>query len=132
MSNAAWKEWLGRLRHDLVKPAGWRARDLRDLGAPPDGADRAALRRGLLDLRDGEGNPATATGVWRALREEIEDEAGPDERDALDTFEAVVRAAEETARAADDSPEAGARIAACALALDPAFEALSRALLSCP
>lgn len=130
MADAAeWKRWLGRVRHDLVKPAGWRARDLRDTGAPPDATDRAALRRGLLDLRDAEGNAATASGVWRALREEIEAEAGGPQRAALDAFESIVRDAEEAARAVDETVESGARAVASALALDPAFEALTRALV---
>src|SRR5690242_568347 len=103
MTAAERKRWLGRLKHDLVKPIVWLARDLVDVPIDeldrPDG--RARVREALraaLALRDREGNPATPSEVWRAYREEIEPALALPERGALDMFERVVAQAQEAAR----------------------------------
>jgi hypothetical protein len=116
--------WLARLRHDLVKRALIPARDLCDLGpaaAPVRPADVEALRRGLLALVDEEGRPATASALWRALRDEAEGAPAA----ALDDFERAVLAAEAAARALP--ADLGGAVAA-ALALAPAFDDLKSAL----
>ena len=58
--------WLKALQHDLVKRAVWPARDLRDCG----GRDLTALRCGLFDLIDKDGDPVTAQDLWERLREQ--------------------------------------------------------------
>jgi hypothetical protein len=62
--------WLSRLRHDLVKRAVWAARDVRDASREPLAADLAQLRRGLFDLRDGEGRTVDAAALWERFRAE--------------------------------------------------------------
>jgi hypothetical protein len=116
--------WLARLRHDLVKQALWRARDLRDLDGEPGDADLAALRRGLLDLRDLDGKPASALEVWRAFRAEVE---APERRAPLDAFERAVAEAEHAVRALD-GPHALPAALAKVLHLEGALATLARAL----
>jgi hypothetical protein len=111
-------DWLARLKHDLVKRAVWLARDLRDAGGAIRPADRAALRRNLIELPDEEGRPVAATALWRVFREESTAPAA-----ALDAFGAAVEQAEAAALDADDHP---AEAIDAALALEPAFEALAR------
>jgi hypothetical protein len=115
------RRWLARLRHDLVKRALVPARDLRELGPGATAADVAALARGLLALVDDEGRPISACALWRALRAEIADAPAG----ALDDFQRAVDEAEAAARALP--AHAGAAVDA-ALALEPAFERLARAL----
>jgi hypothetical protein len=62
------KAWLGRLRHDLVKPLVWPARDLLDLGRPLQPTDLAELERSLTRLIDQAGTPVTLTALWHQLR----------------------------------------------------------------
>src|SRR5438128_2279854 len=121
-------DWLGRVRHDLVKHALWRARDLRETGAAATAEDVAALRRGVLEMVDAVGRAATASQVWRALRREFEEEAGGSGA-ALDAFERAVVEAEEAARATGD-PAGLERAIEAVLAIDPAFVQLSHALKS--
>src|SRR4051812_1660541 len=122
-------DWLGRVRHDLVKPACWRARDLRDAGGAATESDVIALRRGLLELVDADGERATARAVWRAFRDELEaTSVDALAIDALDRFERAVVAAEERARSSTRASEIGAavdRVVEAVLALDAAFQQLS-------
>lgn len=123
--------WLARLRHDLLKPALWCVRDLRDSGrldgaTPLDAADRRALRRSLLELHDSEGRRVPATGLWRELRADSDAAARP-----LDAFEAAVTAAEAAAVAdlAQGSQEAVGRpspLLAAVLRLESAFLLLAQ------
>lgn len=116
------RRWLAQVRHDLIKHAAWRARDLlalRDLGAAATAADLEALRRGVLDLPDEEGAPVGALARWRQLRGDAPE--GADEA-ALGDFEAAVAAAEVAVRGGD-----GEALAAV-LALEDAFTALARRL----
>lgn len=115
--------WLARVRHDLLKPAVWRARDLRELGTTPGDDDRAALRRGLLELRDDEGRPVTASELWRLLRREVERDLAERRGGALADFG---RAVDEAEAAVQNLPVAKAL--AAVLRLEPAFAALARAL----
>lgn len=123
--------WLARLRHDLLKPALWCVRDLRDSGrlddaAPLDAADRRALRRSLLELYDGEGRRVTATVLWRELRADSDAAAA-----ALDAFETAVATAEAAAVAdlAAGDRDAGSRpslLLAAVLRLESAFLLLAQ------
>lgn len=123
--------WLSRLRHDLLKPALWCVRDLRDSGrlddaAPLDAADRRALRRSLLELYDSEGRRVTAVVLWRELRADSDAAAA-----TLDAFETAVVAAEAAAvaDAAAGSPEAVRRpsaLLAAVLHLESAFLLLAQ------
>ncbi len=63
---AAWKDWLRRVRHDLVKRLVWPARDRLD---DPVGGQAQAGEL-LAALIDEEGNPASAEAVWAGLRED--------------------------------------------------------------
>ena len=124
------RRWLLRLRHDLVKQAAWRARDLRDLGVAPSAEDAAALRRGVLELRDLDGREATATAVWRQHREELEALPGAASlaKEPLDAFAAVVAALEKTALATGRTPEGAGILMRAVLPLEAAFDELARAL----
>jgi hypothetical protein len=55
------KEWLARVRHDLVKRLVWPARDRRDMGGVPAPGELAP------DLIDDEGQAITAAALWSAL-----------------------------------------------------------------
>jgi hypothetical protein len=99
--------WLARVRHDLVKRLVWPARDRRDLGGAPGPGELVAT------LIDDEGAPTTAPALWAALRGE-----GPDGA-AIDAFEVALGAALAAAEAGDLDG---------ALALEPAFDRLARAL----
>jgi hypothetical protein len=117
--------WLRDLRHDLLKHALWYARDLRDAGGPPTPADVRALRRAVLELRDGEGAQVSALGLWRTLRPEAEADGVPAGR--LDAFEAAVRTAEQAIRALGDraAPEEILQAVDQLLALEGAFQELA-------
>ena len=106
--------WLKRLRHDLVKRAVWPARDLRDSG----GRDLTALRCGLMDLIDADGDPITAQDLWERLR----DDAPPGSSKATAQFGQALQAAV----AALDRPWPAPMDAI--LALEGAFAALARAV----
>jgi len=112
--------WLRRLRHDLLKPALWVARDLREVGRAPTPADREALRQSLLDLRDERGAPVTAPVLWAALRASAPADLPPA---ALDRFERVLLAAV----TAVEGPAAPAALTAV-LRLEPAFDELAQLL----
>ena len=104
------REWLARLRHDLVKRLVWPARDRRDLGGAPAPGELSAA------LVDEEGRPTTARELWAAL--------AADAPSALDTaaFAAALTRALDAARAGD---------VAGVLALEAAFDhlaALARSL----
>ena len=58
------REWLARLRHDLVKRLVWPARDRRDMGGAPAPGELSVA------LIDDEGRPATARQLWAALAAE--------------------------------------------------------------
>lgn len=113
------QRWLARLRHDLVKPVAWIARDLVASGgaAAPDAL--ALLRRTAVSLRDDVGCTVDLVALWRTLRTEAP--AAP--RAALDAFEARVVAA--AATAAGDDPSAAL---VAALAVETAFGELEHAL----
>jgi hypothetical protein len=116
--------WLSRLRHDLVKPAVWPARDLRDAAREPAAGDLLRLRDALLDLRDGEGQALTASALWQRMRAEAP--ALP--AAALDAFGEAVAGAE---RAVSDLPAHQQRWRAAldaVLRLVPAFANLARSL----
>ena len=104
---------LQALRHDLVKRAVWPARDLRDLG----GRDVAALRRGLTQLTDAEGAPATAQALFARMRT-----GSPCPPAACDAFAAALRQAESALDAPWPAP------LDAVLALEDAFLALARSL----
>lgn len=112
--------WLRRLRHDLLKPALWAARDLQEAGGRLTPADRAALRHGLTDLCDHDGAPVTAPALFAKLRADAP--AGLP-APALDAFGRAVAAAV----AAVDRGAAPEALAAV-LSLEPAFETLARLL----
>ena len=105
--------WLEALRHDLVKRAVWPARDLRDAG----GRDLRALRRGLMDLSDAGGAPATAAELFARMRAD-----SPCPPAACDAFAGALQ----RAMAALDSPWPAPLEAV--LALDDAFAELVRSL----
>ena len=105
--------WLAALRHDLVKRAGWPARDLRDTG----GRDVAALRRGLLELVDAEGAPTTADALFARMRAD-----SPCPAAACDAFAAALAAA------VSALSEPWPRPLQAVLALEDAFAALARSL----
>lgn len=119
--------WLSRLRHDLLKYALWRARDLRDLGRPARPEELRALGRGLLDLRDGEGRSVTALGLWRGLLAEAPPEIAC-QHAALGAFEEAVRRAEGAARGLAEGSQDPAAVLDAALALAGAFAELARQL----
>ena len=106
--------WLKALRHDLVKRAVWPARDLRDAG----GRDLTALRCGLMDLIDEDGDPVTAQDLWERLRAE----APPGHAKAVAQFGQALQAAV----AALDRPWPAPLDAI--LALEGAFADLARAV----
>lgn len=105
--------WLRELHHDLVKRVLWPARDQRDLG----GRDVQALRRGLTELADAEGAPATAEELWRSLRAQAPAPAG-----ALDAFEGALKRAVASLNKPWPAP------LDAVLALEPAFDALRKAV----
>lgn len=105
--------WLRDLRHDLVKRAVWPARDLRDSGE----RDVAALRRGLTDLTDREGRPATALRLFEAMRA-----ASPCPPAACDAFAQALQEAVDALDSAWPAPLHGV------LRLEDAFAALARSL----
>lgn len=62
------KEWLARLRHDLVRPLVWRARDVReDESITDEGEKRRVLASVLGELYDAEGRSITALALWEEL-----------------------------------------------------------------
>jgi len=97
--------WLARVRHDLLKPLLWPARDRRELGGMP------APRELVPACIDGEGRPIEAAALWASLRAEAP--AGL----ALDAFDAALGRAFAAAAASD---------VAGVLALEPEIEALGR------
>jgi hypothetical protein len=101
-----WKEWIRRLRHDLVKRLLWPARDRKDMGGPVEPGELVAR------LRNDEGHPAPADAIWAALRADAPAPMHP----ALATFEAALRAALHAAEHNDLSD---------VLALEAAFETLA-------
>src|SRR5437879_591980 len=105
--------WLTALRHDLVKRALWPARDLRDSG----GRDLAALRRGLLELKDADGMPVTAEALFGRMRS-----AAPCPATACDAFAAALHGAVEGLQGPWPRP------LQAVLALEDAFQQLARSL----
>jgi hypothetical protein len=97
--------WLARVRHDLLKPLLWPARDRRELGGVPAAGE---LEPALVDE---EGRAIGAPALWAALRADAP--AGL----ALDAFDAALASALAAARAGD---------VAGVLALEPAAEALAK------
>jgi hypothetical protein len=98
------RDWLARLRHDLVKRLVWPARDRRDAGGAPAPGELVAA------LVDDEGRPASALEIWAAL--------AADAPPGLDTsaFTAALARALDAGRAGD---------VAGVLELEPAFEQLA-------
>lgn len=101
------KEWLSRVRHDLVKRLVWPARDRRDVGGEPAPGELAP------DLIDDEGQPVTPAALWAALATDAP--AGAD----VTAFEAAVSRAAAAANAGDVQG---------VIALEDAFAALARSL----
>ena len=121
--------WLARVRHDLLKHAAWRARDLREAmtqGLLARGADVAALRSGLLALPDEEGRPVGAVMVWRGLRSQLDPADTKDIKAALEGFDAAVVEAEAKIRALSDEASGAAAACEAVLALDEAFDRMAR------
>jgi hypothetical protein len=116
--------WLSRLRHDLVKRAVWAARDLRDGEREPNAADIAELRRGLFELRDGEGCSVTARQLWQRLCTEAPDIAPA----ALESFAAALTGAEREVAKLAAHPGAWRDAVEAVLRIEPAFAALARTL----
>jgi hypothetical protein len=112
--------WARRLRHDIVKRAVWAARDLRSLEGAPSPAEVAALRRGIYDLRDDEGEPATARSLWERMRADA-----PCNTPELKRFS---EALEEAHAAVDALPGSFPAAVAALLHLEERFEALARSL----
>src|SRR5262245_53834303 len=98
-------DWLSRLRHDLLKPLLWPARDRREMGGNP------APRELVPAVIDGEGRPIAAAALWAALRAD----APPGL--ALEAFDAALGRA---LAAADAGDVAGV------LALEAEIDALAR------
>jgi hypothetical protein len=98
--------WLARLRHDLLKPVLWRARDLDASGQRPGHDDLAAFRRALLEVADENGKPTTACSWWRERRRQA---PATLPGSALDAFEMALAAAED-AMSEQDAPAALAAI----------------------
>ncbi|HXI37600.1 MAG TPA: hypothetical protein VNH80_11875 [Burkholderiales bacterium] len=101
------KEWLARVRHDLVKRLVWPARDRRDVGGEPAPGELAP------DLIDDEGRAVTASALWTALAADA-----PAGADVASFATAVARAA----AAAEAGDVQGV------IALEDAFAALARSL----
>ena len=116
--------WLSRLRHDLVKRVLWPARDLRDASREPTAAELAELRRGVFELRDGEGHPMTARELWRRMCTD----APPLAPAALDSFAAALTAAEREVGKLTAQPERWRHAVEAVLRIEPAFDALARTL----
>lgn len=60
-----WQTWLRRVRHDLLKPLLWPARDRRDMGGP--------VRPGELMVNrvvNGEGQSVPPQDLWAELKRE--------------------------------------------------------------
>ena len=112
--------WAARLRHDIVKPAVWAARDLRSLEGTPSAADVAALRNGLYDLRDEEGAVVDA----RSLLEQMRLKA-PRNTPEVEQFSAAI---EEAQTAVDALPMDFAAAISALLRIEERFEALARSL----
>ena len=105
--------WLRALRHDLVKRVVWAARDLRDSGEQ----DVAALRRGLMELTDAEGEPVSAEELFARMRP-----TSPCTREACDAFASALQAAVQSMDSRWPAP------LSAVLALEDAFSALARSL----
>jgi hypothetical protein len=123
--------WLSRLRHDLVKRAVWAARDLRDASRLPKPADFAQLRRGMFELRDGEGQPVTALELWQRLCSEappIAPAALDSFAAALDSFAAALAAAERDVANLAVHPDGWRDAVEAVLRIEPAFANLARTL----
>jgi hypothetical protein len=99
-------EWLGRVRHDLVKRLLWSARDRRELGGPVRPGELVAA------LIDEEGSPVEAAVLWTRL---CADAPASVPGAALAAFGVAVGRATAAARADDLSG---------VLALEVAFETL--------
>jgi hypothetical protein len=112
--------WARRLHHDIVKRAVWAARDLRSLEGSPALADVAALRRGLYDLRDEEGTPATARSLWERMRAEA-----PRKTPEVDLFSEALEAAH---KAVDALPGGFSEAILALLQIEERFEELARSL----
>lgn len=97
--------WLARVRHDLLKPLLWPARDRRELGGLPTARE---LQPSLID---DEGRPVTAPALWAALRADA-----PPGLD-LEAFDGALARALAAASAND---------VAGVLSLEPEIEALER------
>ena len=116
--------WLTRLRHDLVKRAVWPARDLRGSSSEPGAADLLQLRRGLLDLRDDDGEALTASALWKRFRAEAPAIPGAE----LDAFGDAVAEAEHAVSALSDRPRTWRAALEAVLRIEPAFADLARTL----
>jgi hypothetical protein len=101
------REWLARVRHDLVKRMVWPARDRRDVGGVP------APRELVPDLIDDDGKPIAPLALWTALAADAP--AGAD----VAMFEPAVARAAAAAEAGDVQG---------VIALEAAFAALARSL----
>jgi hypothetical protein len=101
------RDWLARVRHDLVKRMVWPARDRRDLGGVP------APREFVPDLIDEEGRAIAPLALWRALAADAP--AGADTA----AFQTAVAAAAAAAEAGDVHG---------VIALEAAFAELARSL----
>ena len=116
--------WLRRVRHDLIKRAVWVARDLRDSGSTPLPSDLRALRSGLFELVDDEGNPIDARALWARLCEDAPSAAAPHLKkvaDAIDQASAAVKSATPDATSISRAAEA-------CLAIEAAFDELARSM----
>lgn len=129
--------WLARLRHDLVKHAAFRARDLEaqlEEGRPLRPGDVTGVSRMVRELPDAEGRKVGLLGAWLALRADFDDELPREQADragdalgaALDRCEAALREVEARVGAVEGEDEAAARSLCAALrALESAVERLA-------
>ncbi len=60
-----WQEWLRCVRHDLLKPLLWPARDRRDMGGPVKPGELV-----INQVVNGEGQPIPPQDLWAALKSE--------------------------------------------------------------
>lgn len=117
------KEWLARLRHDLVRPLVWRARDVREDDLIAEEGEKRRLLAAVLDeLYDGEGRPITALALWQEIAADAP--ASLDARARQAFADALAHAVEVVSRVGTTREQPIDAAYAAIAALDVAFAAL--------